>query len=340
MNTKARAFLPIAIVASMALVVALSVCVPQDALAKGSPWGAGTTYNAKSHTLTVKSGKHTIGTLSKVVKGKAYTIEKLVIKGGTTTVKLRYSPLQSLTVKGGKLKSKGQLSVSGKMKMMGGKALFSSTARETNVLSVYDDFKMSGGKITVKTTKGNCGGISVSGDMLVKKGTISITTKGKAANGLHVNGFLKNVSGKLTMTTKGKNAYALRVGGDLLMKGGSIKAKASRGIAIRCTDLLKVTGGKLSAQSAADKKAIDAGEKAVLKAKNLGKIKGQLPQGVQFAANGVTYRVTSSFSPTVSVVKGKTSAATVRFGGVSYTIGKPGTSSQSSTMGQTGALGQ
>jgi len=304
---------------AFALVAAFSF--PQAALAKGSPWGAGTSYNAKSQTLTIKSGNHTIKKLDKTVKGKMYFASKLVIKGGKTKLNSS-SYLKRLTVKKGKLTSTKGINVSGDMIVSGGVVSISTKTHYANGLSVSGDLTVTGGKLTSKTLKEGCRAIGVYGDMTVKGGTIDAITKGKMADALTVYGYAKLTRGKINARAAGKSSMAFYVDGDLTMVQGTVKAKSNRGVALHCGDWLQVSGGKLSAESLGGNDAIRTWDRADIKPSCLGVVKGKLPYGAQFIKDGITYKIDNDEDGmiVVKVVRGTTAANAVNFGGVDYRI--------------------
>jgi len=320
METKMKTFIPACMAIALIVALALAFACPQEAMAKVNPWGSGTSYNENTKTLTVKSGKRTIKTLSKTYKGKYYYFEKLVIKGGTTKLNVESGYLRSLKVSKGKLTSSKPVMISDYMSVSGGTVSIASSKRYTNALYVMDDLTVTGGKVTAKSTKEGGPALYVAGDMRLKKGSVTAITKGKGSNGLTVSGFLKVNSGALKVSTSGKSSTAIHVYGDITMSKGTINASANRGKAIQCYDLLKVTGGKVSAKAANGEMAIYSGEAPNVKPSCLGSIRGILCEGMKFMKNGVTYRVSSNFKLEVEVVKGKTSAASVSFGGVTYDI--------------------
>lgn len=320
MEIRIRAFVPTGIAIALFFALALAFLCPQEATAKVNPWGSGTAYNENTKTLTVKSGKHTIKSLSKTLAGRYYYFEKLVIKGGSTKLSLETGYLRSLSMSKGKLASNKPIIISDTMRVSGGTVSVSSTKRYTNALYVMDDMTVTGGKVIAKSTKEGGPAINVSGDMRLRKGIVSALTKGKGANGLTVMGFLKVNGGALKSVAYGKSSDAINVYGDITMGKGTIDAYSNRGRAIRCFDLLRVTGGRVSAKAASGERAISSGEPANVKPSCLGTIKGSLSVGIQFAKGGVTYRVSSNYTPEVEIVKGKTSGSSVSFGGVTYSV--------------------
>ena len=320
MENKMRVFAPAGALMILFVALTLTLACPQEAMAKVNPWGPGTTYNENTKTLTVKSGNRTIKELSKTYRGKYYYFDRLVIEGGTTKLNLESGFLWMLSVKKGKLTSSKPIVVSGYMNVSGGSVSIASSKRYTNALYVMEDLTVTGGRLTAKSTKEGGPGIYVGGDMRLKKGGVIATTKGKGSNGLMVLGFLKVSGGALKSSTYGKSSYAVSVYGDIVMSKGAVNASSKRGKAIQCYDLLKITGGKVSAKAAPGEIAISSGETAIVKPSCLGAIKGRLSEGIHFSKSGVTYRVSSNYKTEVEVVKGKTSATSVSFGGVTYSV--------------------
>lgn len=321
MEASKRAIIPVSIGIALLVALALAFSAPQEAFAMKSPWGAGTTYNAKTKTLTVKSGKRTIKSLSKKYKSKRYYVDRLVIKGGTTKLNTQYGYLKSLTVKKGKLSSAKSISVSGNMRVTGGTVTVTSRERYGRALNVMGDLTVSGGAIVSKSTKEGCTALDIYGDAVLRKGSITVSTKGKSADGINVSGYLSVHGGKIKSTTTGKYGTAMRVHGDFLMSNGTVSAISSRDQAIYCSDLLKITGGKVTAKSVQGEMAMESGEQAVVNPLCLASIRGGLPEGAQFATGGVTYQVVNRYGFEAAVVKGSTSAPSVTYGGVTYTLG-------------------